>query len=114
MTSRFFWPMAVCAMPAIAACGAEPRGSNASPEGVRVMGALDMTAVHESEERAAERRDPTPAIRRPFLSGYFETRSSEFPVEVEQAMSGARPERTVIVWAGRDNPRPVKSAPSRR
>jgi len=106
----------VAAFAGAVACGAPPSGEGnieegrrASPDGANVpaapvMGALDMTAVHEAEERAVAERPASPSIRKPFVGGYFETRNKEFPFEVEQAMAGKRTEHTVIVWAA---PRPV-------
>ncbi|WP_394827439.1 hypothetical protein [Pendulispora albinea] len=93
------------------ACGSPPAGSGesgdhrAGPQGINVpkapiMGALDMPAVHEAEERAAAERPESPALRRQYLNGYFQTRNAEFPVEVEQAIAGVPTDHPVMVWAG--------------
>ncbi|WP_394830985.1 hypothetical protein LVJ94_31200 [Pendulispora rubella] len=85
------------------ACGspAGSTGNTGEPAAypAATMGSLDMSAVHEAEERAAAERPTSPPIKRAFLRGHFETRNTEFPVEVEQAMAGVRTDRPVIVWA---------------
>jgi len=72
-----------------------------------------MKAVHEAEERAAESRPESPAIRRAFLRGHFETRNTAFPVEVDQAIAGAATDHPVIVWAGSEPPQRLEPAPAR-
>ncbi|WP_394841676.1 hypothetical protein LZC95_31960 [Pendulispora brunnea] len=107
MKTRIGFAMfAIGALLGIGACGS-PGSSmgNTAGEGApaaypaATMGALDMSAVHEAEERIAAERPDSPAIKRTFLRGHFETRNSEFPIEVEQAMAGVRTDRPVIVWA---------------
>jgi len=90
--------LAFMALLGVVACGS-PQGLPQAETASTTMGALDMGAVHEAEERTAAERPDSPAIKRAFLRGHFETRNSEFPVEVEQAMAGVRTDRPVIVWA---------------
>ncbi len=89
------------AMAASVSCGAPPseQGEEARAPLPAAMGPLDMSAVHEREEAAQSARPEPASIRRPFLGGYFETRNKEFPAEVEQAASGQRTDRAVIVLA---------------
>ena len=71
--------------------GADVDGDVGSPPLDGVTSATDMAP-------------PPPAsreVRRPFLGGYFVTYSGAMPREVDQAIAGVRPDRPVVVWAGR-------------
>lgn len=56
----------------------------------------------EAVDRAGvERRAPDGSIRRPFFGGAFVTYAPEMPIELDQAIAGQRPDRPVVVWAGK-------------
>lgn len=67
----------------------------------REAGEVD-DAVHATTTIDVAPPASTPPIRRAFLGGYFETKNTSFPVELDQAIAGKPTARPVVVWAGLD------------
>ena len=79
------------------ACGAGGEPGDAAGAGA-VDPALDgVTSVTDVAPPPPASRE----VRRSFLGGYFVTYSGAMPREVDQAIAGVRPDRPVVVWAGK-------------
>ncbi|MDB4993255.1 MAG: hypothetical protein JWM74_687 [Myxococcaceae bacterium] len=57
-------------------------------------------AVHATTTVEIAGHTDAPPIRRAFLGGYFETKNTSFPAELDQAIAGKPTARPVVVWAG--------------
>jgi hypothetical protein len=108
MNRPYFQTSAGCvvAVAVLFACGSREESGNAE-----VDDAVHATTTIEIAAPAAP--GDAPPIRRAFLGGYFETKNTSFPVEIDQAIAGKPTARPVVVWAGLDMQQQGPSAAER-